>query len=111
MVQKGKLAAWAAAAAAGHVGRARHLARDESARLARKAVLDIPLSLVSLAACLNAADDLVGVSRQQRIDHGLQQAAHQVRRGVGQGFAKQAGRVDNMGSGHRDDSFADSVRG
>ncbi|MCZ2830041.1 DNA polymerase III subunit delta' [Modestobacter sp. VKM Ac-2986] len=59
------LAAWAAAAAAGHVGRARHLARDESARLARKAVLDIPLSLVSLAACLNAADDLVGTAKEE----------------------------------------------
>ncbi|MGY1840092.1 MULTISPECIES: DNA polymerase III subunit delta' [unclassified Modestobacter] len=59
------LAAWSAAAAGGHVGRARHLARDESARLARKAVLDIPLSLVSLAACLNAADDLVGAAKEE----------------------------------------------
>jgi DNA polymerase-3 subunit delta' len=59
------LAAWSAAAAGGHVGRARHLARDESARLARKAVLDIPLSLVSLAACLNAADDLVGSAKEE----------------------------------------------
>jgi DNA polymerase-3 subunit delta' len=59
------LAAWSAAAAGGHVGRARHLARDEDARLARKAVLDIPLSLVSLAACLNAADDLVGSAKEE----------------------------------------------
>ncbi|MCZ2803921.1 DNA polymerase III subunit delta' [Modestobacter sp. VKM Ac-2983] len=59
------LAAWSAAAAGGHVGRARHLARDESARLARKAVLDIPLSLVSLAACLHAADDLVGTAKDE----------------------------------------------
>jgi DNA polymerase III subunit delta' len=59
------LAAWSAAAAGGHVGRARHLARDESARLARKAVLDVPLSLVSLAACLNAADDLVGAAKDE----------------------------------------------
>ena len=36
------LAAWAAAAAGGHVGRARRLARDEDARLARKAVLAVP---------------------------------------------------------------------
>lgn len=53
------MAAWAAAAAQGHVGRARHLARDENARLTRKAVLDIPGSLVSLAACLAAADELI----------------------------------------------------
>jgi DNA polymerase-3 subunit delta' len=59
------LAAWSAAAAGGHVGRARHLARDESARLARKAVLDIPLSLDSLAACLNAADDLVASAKEE----------------------------------------------
>ena len=59
------LAAWSAAAAGGHVGRARHLARDESARLARKAVLDVPLALVSLAACLNAADDLVSAAKEE----------------------------------------------
>ena len=59
------MAAWAAAASGGHVGRARHLARDEGARLARKAVLDVPLSLVSLAACLNAADDLVAAAKEE----------------------------------------------
>lgn len=59
------LAAWAAGAAGGHVGRARRLARDEDARLRRKAVLDVPLSLVSLAACLDAADDLVGAAQEE----------------------------------------------
>ncbi|MGY1732657.1 DNA polymerase III subunit delta' [Geodermatophilus sp. SYSU D01045] len=59
------LAAWAAAASGGHVGRARSLARDEGARLSRKAVLDIPLSLVSLAACLNAADDLLAAAKEE----------------------------------------------
>jgi DNA polymerase-3 subunit delta' len=59
------LAAWSAAAAAGHVGRARRLARDEEARLSRKAVLDVPLRLVSLAACLDAADDLVGAAKEE----------------------------------------------
>jgi DNA polymerase-3 subunit delta' len=59
------LAAWSAAAAGGHVGRARRLARDEEARLVRKAVLDIPLSLVSLAACLDAAADLVGAAKEE----------------------------------------------
>jgi DNA polymerase-3 subunit delta' len=47
------------------VGRARRLARDEDARLTRKAVLDVPLSLVSLAACLDAADDLVGAAQEE----------------------------------------------
>ncbi len=59
------LAAWSAGASGGHVGRARRLARDEDARLARKAVLDIPLRLVSLAACLDAADDLVGAAQEE----------------------------------------------
>jgi DNA polymerase-3 subunit delta' len=59
------LAAWAAAASGGHVGRARRLSRDEDARLARKAVLDIPLSLVSLAACLDAAEELVGSAKEE----------------------------------------------
>jgi DNA polymerase-3 subunit delta' len=59
------LAAWSAAASGGHVGRARRLARDEAARLARKAVLDVPLSLVSLAACLDAADDLVTAAQEE----------------------------------------------
>jgi DNA polymerase-3 subunit delta' len=59
------LAAWSAAAAGGHVGRARRLARDEEARLTRKAVLDVPLSLVSLAACLDAASDLVGAAQEE----------------------------------------------
>ena len=59
------LAAWSAAASGGHVGRARRLARDEDARMSRKAVLDVPLSLVSLAACLDAADDLVGAAQEE----------------------------------------------
>jgi DNA polymerase-3 subunit delta' len=59
------LAAWSAAASGGHVGRARRLARDEDARLARKAVLDVPLRLVSLAACMEAADDLVGSAKEE----------------------------------------------
>ncbi|MGY1914788.1 DNA polymerase III subunit delta' [Blastococcus sp. SYSU DS0973] len=59
------LAAWSAAASGGHVGRARRLARDEEARMVRKAVLDVPLRLVSLAACLDAADDLVGSAKEE----------------------------------------------
>ena len=59
------LAAWAAGASGGHVGRARRLARDEEARMTRKAVLDVPLSLVSLAACLEAAESLVGAADEE----------------------------------------------
>ncbi|MGY1830774.1 DNA polymerase III subunit delta' [Geodermatophilus sp. SYSU D01180] len=59
------LAAWAAGACGGHIGRAKRLAEDEAARIARKSVLDIPLSLVSLAACLNAAGDLVNAAQEE----------------------------------------------
>ena len=53
------VATWAAAASQGHVGRARRLARDEGARAHRQAVLQIPASLTSMAACMAAADQLV----------------------------------------------------
>jgi DNA polymerase III subunit delta' len=58
-------ARWAAQAAQGHVGRARWLARDEAARTRRKAVLDVPASLTSLAACFTAADHLVSAAEQE----------------------------------------------
>ncbi|SDO91195.1 DNA polymerase-3 subunit delta' [Klenkia soli] len=61
------LAAWSAAAAGGHVGRARRLARDEDARAARAAVLDVPRSLTSLAACLQAADGLVATAAAESL--------------------------------------------
>lgn len=54
-----ELAAFAARAAQGHVGRARVLARDEGARDRRRAVLQIPGRLRDLGACLVAADELV----------------------------------------------------
>jgi DNA polymerase-3 subunit delta' len=59
------VADWAAAAGQGHVGRARRLARDEAAREHRATVLAIPRSLTSLAACLAAADQLVGAAEDE----------------------------------------------
>lgn len=56
---------WAAAASQGHVGRARRLARDESAREHRATVLAIPASLTSMAACLSAADHLVSAAEAE----------------------------------------------
>jgi DNA polymerase-3 subunit delta' len=53
------VAAWAAAAGQGHVGRSRRLARDADARDRRAEVLAIPASLTSLGACLDAAEHLV----------------------------------------------------
>jgi DNA polymerase III subunit delta' len=53
------LAAYAARVAQGHVGRARVLARDPEARERRSQVLQIPLRLTGLGACLSAAAQLI----------------------------------------------------
>ena len=53
------VAAWAAAAAQGHVGRARRLARDPAARSRREAVLAVPRRLTGVGACFDAASALI----------------------------------------------------
>ncbi len=53
------MAAFAARAAAGHVGRARRLATDAAARSRRGAVLRIPSSLRGVGDCLDAAKQLI----------------------------------------------------
>jgi DNA polymerase-3 subunit delta' len=52
-------ALWAAAAAQGHVGRARRLARDPQARNRRDAVLAVPRRLTGIGACFDAANALI----------------------------------------------------
>lgn len=53
------MAAFAARAAQGHLGRARALARDEQVRLRRHEVLTIPTTLRDLASCFVAAQNLL----------------------------------------------------
>lgn len=53
------MAAYAARAAQGHIGRARHLARSDEARARRRELLQVPGRLVNLGACLTAANNLV----------------------------------------------------
>lgn len=53
------VAAWAAAAAQGHVGRAKRLARDSEARGRRAAVLTVPRRLTGVGACFDAASALI----------------------------------------------------
>ena len=53
------MASFAARAAQGHIGRARALATDESARLRRQDVLRIPTQVTDLGSCLALAADLV----------------------------------------------------
>jgi DNA polymerase-3 subunit delta' len=59
------VAAFAARASQGHIGRARALARDESTRNRRREVVSLPARLTSLAACLNAAANLVDIAKDE----------------------------------------------
>ena len=57
------LAAYAARASQGHIGRARALAVDEATRNRRREVVSIPAGLTSLGACMNAAGNLVDIAK------------------------------------------------
>jgi DNA polymerase-3 subunit delta' len=54
-----RLAAEVARATQGHIGRARRLATDESARSRRATVLRLPLRVADIGGCLRAAQELV----------------------------------------------------
>ncbi len=59
------IAAFAASAGQGHVGRARRLARDEGARERRAAVLRLPRELGSVSSALAAAAELVRAAEEE----------------------------------------------
>lgn len=59
------VAAYAARAAQGHIGRARMLARDEAVRNRRHELLRIPSQLRGLGACLTAAEKLVAACAEE----------------------------------------------
>ncbi|WP_412540856.1 DNA polymerase III subunit delta' [Longispora sp. K20-0274] len=58
-------AQWAAAAAQGHVGRARRLARDPEARARREQVLGLPRKLTNVSAAFDAAATLIAASEAE----------------------------------------------
>ncbi|MFF8269451.1 DNA polymerase III subunit delta' [Streptomyces sp. NPDC016562] len=58
------VAAAAARATQGHIGRARRLATDESARSRRAAVLKLPLRIDDVGGCLKAAQELVDAAAE-----------------------------------------------
>ncbi len=60
-----ELAAFAAHAAQGHVGRARRFVRDEAARRRRREVLRLPTSVGSVGACFVAAANLVDAAKEE----------------------------------------------
>jgi DNA polymerase-3 subunit delta' len=59
------LAAYAARASQGHIGRARALARDEATRNRRREVVSIPARLNTLGACMTAAANLAEVTKEE----------------------------------------------
>jgi len=61
------MAAFAARAAQGHIGRAKRLATDEAARRERADVLALPRSLSGVAAALVAAKDLVEAAKDEAV--------------------------------------------
>lgn len=60
-----ELAAHAARASQGHIGRAKALARDEETRARRAEVVRIPAALTSLGACMGAAQRLVDLAKAE----------------------------------------------
>jgi DNA polymerase-3 subunit delta' len=61
------VAAWAAAAAQGHVGRAKRLAGDAEARGRREAVLAVPRRLTGVGACFDAASALIEAAEAEAV--------------------------------------------
>lgn len=59
------LARLAAAAAQGHIGRAKRLATDAAARDRRDSILGIPRRLTSVSACFSAADALISAAESE----------------------------------------------
>ncbi len=59
------VAAYAARASQGHIGRARALATDEKTRNRRREVVSLPGGLTSLGACMNAAANLVDIAKDE----------------------------------------------
>jgi DNA polymerase-3 subunit delta' len=59
------LAAFAARASQGHIGRARALARDEAVRNRRREVLEMPLRLRDPGDCVRAADNVHEAAKEE----------------------------------------------
>ncbi|MEO5854342.1 MAG: DNA polymerase III subunit delta' [Nocardioides sp.] len=59
------LAAYAARASQGHIGRARALARDEATRNRRREIVSLPSRLLGLGACMVAATNLHETTQEE----------------------------------------------
>lgn len=113
-----EMAAEAARAGQGHIGRARRLARDEEARARRNAIGELPTRLRSLGDCLQAAEDLVNQASEEAaaataesdaseraelekardlVPQGLVRAMHRLRSGIWRS-SRPRGRSDFSGT-------------
>ena len=61
----GAVAAFAARAAQGHVGRARRLARDDEVKRRRREVLELPGQVATVGGCFTAAANLVDAAKEE----------------------------------------------
>ncbi|MGI5179267.1 DNA polymerase III subunit delta' [Dactylosporangium sp. CA-152071] len=93
-------AAWAAAAAQGHVGRARRLARDPQARARREAVLAVPRRLTGIGAAFDAAAALIEAAEAEAAASVLETDA-----------AERAALETALGAGGTGKGAAGAVRG
>ena len=59
------MAQFAAKVSQGHIGRARYLATNETARSNRKVIMQLPMQLGSLASALQAAQSLVDIATEE----------------------------------------------
>ncbi|NYG58964.1 DNA polymerase-3 subunit delta' [Nocardioides daedukensis] len=60
-----ELAAHAARASQGHIGRAKALAKDEATRIRRQEIVSLPIRLTSLGSCMTAATNLFDVAKEE----------------------------------------------
>ena len=72
-----ELAAHAARASQGHIGRARALAEDEGTRNLRREVVAFPTTLTTLGACMTAAANLVDIATAEAAARTEQQGARE----------------------------------
>ena len=96
------MAAFAARASQGHIGRARRLATDEQARLRRHEVMRLPQSLDRVSAAITAAAELVAAATEDADEASATRAAAEtehVKRalGVGVGARQPAGASAALG--------------
>jgi DNA polymerase-3 subunit delta' len=80
------IAQWAASVCGGHIGRARHLARDAEARSRRERVLSVPLGLRGLGDAFAAAAELDRAATAEADDlSGARDAAEREELGIAMG--------------------------